>query len=178
MTRFAFNKNNLYEINAKKYRPPRFYEYERLKGTSPVSVAPIVQLRVWNSDNYQSSETYLLMDTGADVSMLTESTAKFLGFDCQPRRGEPPVLLIGAGGNPIIGLLRWIIVHLGGVAQKVPVIVPVPLEDLQEREEGGTPLVSSPQFDVLGRTGIFENYLLCFNSRKLYAFRRRGSHNP
>jgi len=178
MTRFAFKETNLYEVSEREYRPPRSYEYRTIKRTGTVCVAPIIQLRVWNIENYRSREAYLLVDTGADVSALTESTAKSLELDCQPRQGEPPVLLIGAGGNPIVGLLRWIIIHLGGVPQKVPVVVPMPLEDLQEREEGSAPLLSSPQLDILGRAGIFENYLLCFDSRRLYAFRRRGSHNP
>ena len=167
----AFIKTNLYEVNSKKYRPPRNYGYTVTKGSKAVSIAPTVQLQVWNIDNTSGRDIHIMIDTGADLSMLTESTAKSLSIDCQPHRGEPPILLAGAGGNPIVGFLRWFIVYLGGVLQMVPVIVPVSLEDQYEDEE--MPIGASPKFDILGRAGIFEHYLLCFDSQRLYAFRRR-----
>lgn len=178
MSRWSFKKNNLYEVNAKEYRPARLYEYRIPGGSKTVRVAPIVELCVWNTAKCGSRDIDMLVDTGAYISTLTESTANSLGIDCLPGRDEPPTMLKSAGGNPIIGLTRWVIVHLGGVPQEIPAVVPVAsLKDLQEGKGGATPLLSSPQFDVLGRKGIFENYLLCFDSHMLYAFRRRGAHD-
>ncbi len=176
MGQVAFKKANLYEVSAKEYRPPRVYEYKAPGGTKTVGLAPVIELRLWDTEKRWSCEINILVDMAADISTLTECTAKTLGIDCLPRPNEPPVILTTASGDPMIGLERSVLVHLGGVFQEVPVIVPVAsLKDLQEEKEGGTPLLSSPQFDVLGRTGILENYLLCFDSRRLYVFRRRGN---
>jgi hypothetical protein len=117
------------------------------------------------------------VDTGAFTSTLSEKSTVDLEIDRTLRNGEVLRLAcgLGAGGQTIVGVHRWISIGLGGVYQQIPVLVPPDLSDQEaldkQRKQDGLPMGLPPRSNLLGMAQIFGNYLLCLDQDNLYAFR-------
>jgi len=117
------------------------------------------------------------VDTGAYTSTLSEESTVDLNIDRTLRNGEVFRLVTGqgAGGQKIVGVHRWICIELGGVYQRIPVLVPPDLSGQkaldQQPKVGGFPIGLPPKHNLLGMAQILGNYMLCLDQDSLYVFR-------
>lgn len=89
----------------------------------------------------------LIIDSGAAVSALPKSDALFLGIVAE---GGVPVTISGVSGENIRGWQHIISIRLGKEALEIPIV-------FLDHE-------FAPR--VLGREGIFENFILVFEEKK------------
>lgn len=189
---YAFMKVYSYNVDQRKYDKHRFYEYEkfrylpsllkRLRNMDSLSdrtmrlfwellatqgnSRPKTQLEVRNyQPPYKRAMVDFVVDTGADVSMLTAETADVLGIDRDFGEGDP-LKVKGIGGIAFAGLPRWIFVFLGGKLHPIPVLVPP--KDSRVSGLRSVPL----QRNSLGRAAITNCFLMCFDNKRFYVFAR------
>lgn len=164
MPDYAFESRTSFTVVQRKYAKHKAYPYG-------ATCLPVVELNVRKTGTFLSRKIPLLADTGASLSTLSASTADKLKINRWPKKNERLKERRGPGGFPLVGLLRRVSVQLGRKTQQIEVLVP---SKVDRNPDGRIVVGAEPQSDVLGRSGIMEKYLLCFDSNMLYAFRRRG----
>lgn len=116
--------------------------------------APIVYLRVWAGNRWVYLQTYV--DSGASWSIFHLDVAQLLGIKLG--RVKRRYVLLGNGQRIPIYLAK-IKVRFGGEEFQVPV---------------GFSEGLSIGFNLMGRAGFFERYLVCFDDkRRCLTFTRR-----
>lgn len=162
MPDYAFESRSSFAVDQRKYARHKSYRYG-------AACLPVIQLCARKMGGFWSKRIWLLADTGASVSTLNASTADELRINRWPKDNERLTTCVGPGGFPLAGLLRCISVQLGGKNQTMEVLVPSRVDkDSQNRFV----IAGEPESNLLGNS-ILEDYLLCFDSHALYAFRRR-----
>lgn len=194
-TDYAFTKTYGYNVDERKYDKHRFYEYDNFIGVkslfellrrmeefndpSPEAVwkvvvrnntRPIISLDVRNYEEpYDTSRERFLVDTGADVSILTDDTADNLGVCRLKQSGEAEIINGGIEGGKGIYLCRWIYIFLGGKLHPTPILV-----HPRYNSESATNHISL-KHNILGRATITNCFLICFDNKRLHTFVRRNS---
>ena len=192
---YAFKEPYHYQVDRTKYDKHRSYGYlkfryvssllKRLRNMHALSDAdrrsiwnrvargnsrPVVRVGVRNYEPpYDAAKIKFLVDTGADISLLTAETADSLGIDRRLGNGDAFIIVRGIGRKAFVGLRRWIYVFLGGSLHPIPVLVPP-----KDSQTSGVQSVPSKK-DILGRAAVTSCYLMCFDNKRLHAFRRRTS---
>jgi len=115
------------------------YQNPRLPWTS----RPILRVRLSFGDRNQA--LLALIDSGADVTLFHISLARLLGIKQFAREGK----VIGISGEQMPIYYQWVKLDLDGVAEPVEI-------------EAG--FVDSPGVGaLLGQTGFFEHFRICFD---------------
>lgn len=126
-----------------------------LRENGAIDIVPIAEVGFKTKDGEMIS-LFLIIDSGATISVLPKSDAKSLGVNIE--KGKP-VMISGIGGEKIGGWLHQIKVWLKEIPVNLPTV-------FLGREIG-------PR--VLGRAGIFENFLIVFQEkRKRTGFLKEG----
>jgi hypothetical protein len=122
-----------------------------------------------NVNTHERRSIWMLVDTGASMSTLSARSAGKLGISCQLEKRDIPVTFRGIAGVSVVGLPRYVNVFLGGVLRTIPIAVEPDQKAMRLLQRRG--LKASPlKGDLLGRADILEQYLLCFDAERLYAF--------
>ena len=127
-----------------------------LKENGRLDILPVAEVG-FKSKNGEKFSLFLIIDSGATISALPRSDARVLGIEVE--RGEK-VIISGIGGEKILGWRHEIEVFLKNIPVQLPVV-------FLDKEIGSR---------VLGRAGIFENFILVFqeNQRRTGFFREGG----
>jgi len=83
---------------------------------------PIWKPRVWvliRYLDYPLPRLHLLVDSGADITVLRKSEGNLIGMTVQP--GETPMLLRGFSGEQVRGYQREVTMHIAGRTFRAPV---------------------------------------------------------
>jgi hypothetical protein len=88
--------------------------------------------------------TLVLVDSGADMTMLEEALAPVLGIDLQPITPEP----VGGIGGTVMARRHPVLMHLCGVWMQVPVL-----------------FAPNQRTQLLGRTAVFDRLGILFVHR-------------
>ena len=189
---YAFKAPYHYEVDRIKYDKHRSYDYLKFRYVHSLlkklrnmhvlshpdrismwnrvargSSRPVVRIGVRNYEPpYDAAKVKFLVDTGADISLLTAETADSLGIDRRLGNGDAFIIVRGMGREAFVGLRRWIYVFVGGKLRPIPVLVPPKKNYIGKLQ--GVPLDK----DILGRAGVTSCFLMCFDNTKLYAFAR------
>ena len=107
--------------------------------------APIVYLQAWTGNRWLYLQAYV--DSGASWTLLHADVAELLGVRLSGR-GQHSMIL--GNGSRIPVLVKRIRVRFAGRQFTVPV--------------GFTDALATG-FNVLGRAGFFERFVMCFNDR-------------
>lgn len=196
----SFRAGSVFNVDNEKYYAPFCYDFFPAR-QDPIPKLPSLSeltrildfdtqehLEIWKFAAYRPSANVKLpvrasynaggsaqiefeIDTGAFASTLDENSADALNIDRQQRNCEELQPSEGIGGQVVVGLRRWISIELAGVWQEVPVLVPPESFALQEPTKDKQPVCLVPNGNLLGRAQILENYLLCLDAARLYAFR-------
>lgn len=110
----------------------------------------------------------MLVDTGACISLLSAADSHHLGFAHWFGRAR---VLEGISGCPFVVRIKSMEVLLGNVMHEIPVGVSCSRSFLSGRK--GDAIGGDVPTTVLGCEGVLENFLLCVDSCRLYAFRRK-----
>ncbi len=135
---------------------------------------PEVRLQMQGYELSPPEYIRMLVDTGSDISTLNGDAADSLGIDRWREGEEELVPLRGINGEAVVGYRRKIIVCLGGKFREVDALVEPHPRFLDAADQDDTiPAVIGVNRNVLGRKDVSDNYLLCFDAERLYAFPRR-----
>ena len=194
MTRSAFTKPGGYEVDRTRYGRHRKYPYHAfgpaagkirrapLRSGKPKEgrrrwqnaaggPIPLVQLGIRNPDTYRGhKDVWTLVDTGAYVTVLSAEAADRLGLNRHLRRREVMKIVKDVTGRPFVGLRRWVYLHLGGRLLLIPVLVPPDPRALDNPDD--VPI--APNFCLLGRARVLNEFLLCLDAEGLYVFPRQS----
>lgn len=191
---YAFIHMYGYDVNQNIYEKHRSHEYNNSKSVKSLqkllrrmdifndpppevvwplvvknNLRPVIRIEVRNYEEpYNIAKVDFLVDTGSDISMLTADTADNLGID-RNLGSDDAIIIKGISGKRVMGLSRWIYTFLGGKLHPTPVLVP-PIDN-HGSKVSGIPLVQN----ILGRAAITNCFLMCFDSKRLYAFPRWAS---
>ena len=171
MSPYAFVNRYGFEVDQTLYDKHRSYDYAThpAVGRRPV---PYVLLGLQNVITGVSRRVGMNISTSASVSRLSGHTADRLGIGRRMGPADRAIVLSSMSGHPVVGVARNVSVFLGGVTQEIRVAVEPDQVSMRllERKHGLD--ISPCKQDILGRADILENYLLCLNAERLYAFRR------
>jgi hypothetical protein len=146
------------------------YKLDLIRQLKDRSSKPVISLGVRNYESYAKvKEISFLVDTGADITILTAETATYLEIDRSIK--SDPIIIRGIDNYPLAGLPRWIYVDLGGKLHPIPVLVPPEMEYVQIKS-------IRPRKNYLGRAAVTNCFLICFDNKRFYAFARRNSEPP
>ncbi|MCE5279563.1 MAG: hypothetical protein ABFD92_11410 [Planctomycetaceae bacterium] len=143
------------------------HRYGMIWAAASRNAMPVVLLDMQNIQTSVTRKVLVLVDTGADVSTLTASSADDLGIERAMHPGDVAAVVRDAGGAPMIGLRRWVQVYLDDRPFMVPVIVPP--RNVADEAPAARPLAAMPQYNILGRARVLEGYALTFSARRLSA---------
>ncbi len=121
-----------------------------LKEDGEIDTIPVVEVGFKDKKGKWLS-LFLIIDSGATISALPKSDATVFGINVY--KGKQ-IMISGIGGEKLIGWQHQITTRLGKKILKFPVVF----------------LESDMAPRVLGRAGIFENFLLVFEEREKRTF--------
>jgi len=157
-------------VNRRRYRAHTAFPYVRharkIDPSMSLPTRPRIRIRLVNGKTGRMQIVTMLVDTGAEDTMLTEASARALGIDLKPSgpRDIRPVFMLD--GTFVIALFRKVAIDLGGGPHQID--VGVPFQKRSKRRD--VPLTPVTTLDILGRDGIADQYLLCLDNDQLYAF--------
>lgn len=126
-----------------------------LKENGKIDILPVAEVEFKNKIGERFS-LFLIIDSGATISALPRSDAKVLGIDLE--KGEK-IIISGISGEKISGWQHNIEVSLKNISLRLPVV-------FLDKEV-------APR--ILGRAGIFENFILVFQEiQKRTGFLKEG----
>ena len=162
---YAFSKQYDFMVDSRKYHAHSAHDFDFSQSNGTAS--PVVSLAIRRRSGEQRN-TQMLVDTGACLSLLSYSASRRLGFHHWFGRRR---VLRGITGRPFVVLVRKAEVLLGNTMHTIPVgISPSPF---LVRSRSGDALAGTMTTSVLGREGVLNEYLLCMDRRRLYAFKRK-----
>ena len=167
----SFDPEYGFRVDDRKYHLPSLFDYE--EQSVPRQAEPRVWMEFWNVAKDRRWRGWVLVDTGAPFSILTNEAAKELGINGKqgPRDSLYPVY--DADNRLVVGFRRMVEIQVAGHRLAIPVVVgPDPME-LRSSGPNSPPLGSAPRFNSLGRAGVLQNLLLCLDARRLHAFPRK-----
>jgi hypothetical protein len=172
MSPYAFTNRYSLEVDPTIYERHRSHDYVQPApaGEPP---APVVHLDLENLDAGATGKIEMLADTGARVSTLCGQSATQLQINRRTRWFNDLMLLSGIGGTPVVGLRREVNVYLGETPDPITVAVEPDSMTMRCLEQLWDEHVVPVVHDVLGRMDVIEQYLLCFDSERLYAFPKK-----
>lgn len=123
---------------------PRHVEFPYLKDATGHE-APIVYLQVWTGNRWLYLQAYV--DSGASWTIFHADVAQLLGVKLS--QGRRRAMALG-NGNTISIVLHRVRVRFAGREFTIPV-------GFSETLKIG--------FNLLGRAGVFDRFVMCFNDR-------------
>ena len=129
---------------ASKRPTPRRVEFPYLKDATGHH-APIVYLQAWTGNRWLYLQAYV--DSGASWSIFHADVAQLLGL--KPSRGRRLAMAMG-NGHTISVMMHRVRVRFAGGEFTVP---------------GGFSEALTVGFNLLGRAGFFDRFIMCFNDR-------------
>ena len=158
---YAFEQRNKFLVKSSLYKAHMPYQYIH-------KCVPKIQIKIMRPTAKRKRRLPMLVDTGACISTLTASVADCLGINRIPTKCELNKPYKGPGGFPLVGVVRKLRVFLGSGYEDVDVLVP-------HRQQPGKPIELGPVPDknLLGRDGLLDRYLLCFDSAYIYIFKKK-----
>lgn len=117
-----------------------------LKENGAIDILPVAEVG-FKSKNGERFLLFLIIDSGATISVLPKSDARVLGIDVKKGR---KVMISGIGGEKLSGWQHEIVIFLENTPLQLPVV-------FLDKEVG-------PR--ILGRAGVFENFILIFQENQ------------
>jgi len=131
-------------MRTRRTLPPRRVEFPYLKDAAG-HYAPIVYLQAWTGNRWLYLQAYV--DSGASWTIFHADVAELLGMKLS--KGKRRYMALG-NGSVIPIVLQRVHVRFAGVEVDVP---------------AGFSDALKVGFNLLGRAGFFDRFVMCFNDR-------------
>lgn len=111
---------------------------------------PLVSVNFWSEPDRDWQQVSMIVDTGADYTLLPTYMARFLGLNLNAGQ---ELETVGIGGKQKVWLIEDVSVKLGSFQRQIPVGI-----------------VSGKVPPLMGRFGFFETFTTTFDKNRLVRF--------